>query len=122
MNSGSRVARMKSNDVKSQSTIFQWCAKDLLHILDQIMRTAILNLAPLMTRAERNDYCSRGDSRANARRGVLENNTSFGGEAKALSSEEKWIRSRLARLEPWIISGDGNSRRNYTDAIHSAVG
>ena len=92
-----------------------------LHIVDDEVGTAVLNLRPLMARADSDDDRARRDSSPDSRGRVLENDTASCIEAELLGGEEEWVGRGLARLETLVVRGDGNAWRSDADASHTSV-
>ena len=94
---------------------------DFLHVLDDIVGAAVLDLAPLVRRADCNDRSTGGDTRADTTGRVFEDDTLLGVVAETLGGEEEGIGERLALLKTFVIGSDGDFRRRDTDAGHAAV-
>ena len=92
-----------------------------LHIVNDEVSTAVLNLRPLVAGADSDDDRARCDASPDTRGRVLENDTASCVEAELLGGEEEWVGRGLARLETLVVRGDGDARRGDTDASHTSV-
>ena len=78
---------------------------DLLHRLHDIMRATVLDLRPLVARADSDDCRARGDARLDARRRVLKDNAALRVEPELLRGEQERVRGGLPSLETLVASG-----------------
>ena len=69
-------------------------AMNLLHIVDEEVCATVLDLLLLMRGADGDDSCTRSNTRTNARRRVLEDNTILGIVAELIGSERRGGRDR----------------------------
>jgi hypothetical protein len=94
---------------------------DLLHVLDDKVGSAVLNLRTLVARAHSDDCGSGGDTGADTRWRILEDDALLRVKAEALGSEEEGIRGGLAGLEPLVVGGDGDWWWGDADSSHAAI-
>ena len=92
-----------------------------LHIVNDEVGTAVLNLRPLVAGADSDDDRARRDASPDTRGRILENDTACGIKAELLGSEQERVRRGLARLETLVVRGDGDARRDDADAGHTSV-
>lgn len=96
-------------------------AADFLHVLDDEVGAAVLDLRTLVTRADSDDGGTGGNTSTNARRRVFEDDAFFAVEAEALGSEQEGVGGGLSGLEPLVAGGDGNWWWGNADSGHATV-
>ena len=94
---------------------------DFLHVFDDVVGTAVLDLAPLVRCADSNDGSTGSNTGADTAGRVFEDDTFLGVVAEALGSEEEGIGERLAILKTLVVGGDGDFGRGDTNTSHATV-
>lgn len=98
-----------------------WFTVDLLHVLDDKVGSAVLNLRTLVACAHSDDCGSRGDTGTDTGWRILEDDALLRVKAEALGSEEERIRGGLAGLEPLVVGGNGDWRWGDANSGHAAI-
>lgn len=101
--------------------ILQGMDLDIVHVLNNVMRPAVLDLAALVTCADSDDGCAGRDASADTGGRVLEDDALLGVITQALRSQQERIREGLAVLEALVISGDRYGRWCDADTGHAAM-
>ena len=94
---------------------------NLLHRVDDEVRAAVLDLRPLVARADSNNRRARGNARANTRWRVFKDDTALRVVPELLRGEQKRVGRGLARLEALVVRGDRDLWRGDANAGHAAV-
>jgi len=98
-----------------------WLTVDLLHVLDDKVGSAVLNLRTLVACTHSDDCGSGGDTGADTGWRILEDDALLRVKAEALGGEEERIRGGLAGLEPLVVGGNGNWWWGDADSGHAAI-
>lgn len=105
-----------------ETTVLLDLAVHAVHVLHDIVRTAVGDLVTGVGGADCNDDRAASYACADTRRRVLPDETTLGVVPEALGGEDEWVRRGLAGLETLVAGGDGYRRRDDSDAGHGAIG
>lgn len=96
--------------------------RNLLHVLNDIVRPTVLDLRAFVAGTYGNDGSTASDACLDATRRIFEDDTSFGVEPEALGGEKEWVWSGLAGLQTFVIRGDSDGRRSDSNSFHASIG